>query len=181
MTCHEFDTRLAAYAAGTLGDADATAMERHASECDTCAVQMERLPHIPMSTFAPSLPADRRATTLMAVATRRAQRARTRWLGVAGALAAAALVVTISLPGPGPGHRGAVTSATNDTAPQGEMTAAQIAAAHAATEFEAIDAATRELQRALDAAPADQELRAFLASVSAQREQLQRRVRDART
>lgn len=181
MTCHEFDSRLAAYAAGTLSDADATAMERHASECEKCAMQLERLPHISASAYAPALPPDLRATTLTVVATRRRHKARTRWLGVAGALAAAALIVTITLTGRGPAHRGAEASAARDTAPPRELTAEQVAAARAATEFEAIDAAARELQQALDVAPADEELRAFLASVSAQREQLQRRVRDART
>jgi hypothetical protein len=58
-------------------------------------------------------------------------------------------------------------------------TAARVASAQAQAEFTALDDAAQELEVALAQTPNDRELRAFLASVRARRDELTRRVREA--
>ncbi len=58
-------------------------------------------------------------------------------------------------------------------------TAARVAIAQAQAEFEVLDNAAQELEAALTQTPNDRELRAFLASVRARRDELTRRVREA--
>lgn len=180
MTCHEFEAHVAAYAAGTLTSTDARTLERHASECDACCITLDRSTRRSDLVFAPPLPASLRGATLRAVGSARTRRGSTRWIGAGLALAAAALLAIWVASGT-PTVPATVAVAVADSAPAVATDPGALAADRAVSEFHAIDAAARELQSALDAAPADAELQAFLASVTAQRAELLRRVRDAKT
>ncbi len=178
MTCPDFDDQFDAYARGALRDDVATAIEQHAAGCAACAIRLERLPQADVSTFAPALPIELRDVTLAAVRQRRAQSTQYKWLA-GGLMAAAAVIAVLMIPrgtraGPG-------VVASGDSLVRSPVSATALAADRATTEFEAIDAAERELRTAIAAAPADAQLRAFLASVTAQREELRRRVEAAHT
>jgi Putative zinc-finger len=187
MNCRDVDAQLAAYAAGTLSEAEAWRLERHASTCATCEAVLTSTARPAVMVFAPQLPPELRAFTLHAVATdARARRTRSTWLTGVAALAAAAMLAFWLVPRASTVVPNAVDTnvlATNavDTMMQATVDAGALAAARATSEFDALDAATRELRTALDASPADPELQAFLKSVTAQREQLLRRVRDAKS
>ena len=168
-----------AYVAGALDERTARTVEEHAASCEACGDVLEALTRVSVADFAPLPPQESRERTLAAVRRRRAAR-RAPWWG--GALAAAAAVTAFAI-GPWRGdERGSTTPAAvavvevaGDSAPS----PATIAAARSASEFEALDAAARELQQALDATPDDDELRDFLASVRARRAELAQRVKDA--
>ena len=121
-----------------------------------------------------------RAATLSAVSASRTRRGRTRWIGAGAALAAAALLAIWISP-VAPTSPVSAVVAVVDSAPAIAADPGALAADRAVSEFDAIDAAARELQSALNAAPADAELQAFLASVTAQRAELLRRVQAAKT
>ncbi len=182
MTCRDFDAQLAPYIAGTLSEADAWRLERHASRCAACESVLATTVRPIVTVFAPAVPPELRASTLQAVATQtRARRWRSTWLASAGVLAAAAALAFWLVPRGSTVAPSGVARAGADTMSPATVDAGAHAAARATSEFDAIDAAARELRTALDASPADPELRAFLASVTAQREQLQRRVQDAKS
>ena len=179
MTCQDFDDQFDAYARGALRDDAAAVLEQHAAECATCAMRLERLPHVDVSMFAPALPIALREATLAGVRARRAQSTQRKWLG-GGLIAAAAVFAVLTIPRLTRGGAGVVAS-SGDSLVRPPASAAALAADRATTEFEAIDAAERELRTAIAAAPEDAQLRAFLASVNAQREDLRRRVEAAHT
>ncbi len=180
MTCHEFETQLDAYAHGTIDEEAAAALELHASECHACETRIDGLPRVSPVAFSPALPPGLRAVTLAAVEQTRVQRTRRRWV-VGAALAAAALITIVALPRLARVAAPGTVASAPHVAPRDQSLAGVLATERAVTEFNAIDAAARELRAALDAAPGDAQLRAFLASVTSQREQLRRRVEDART
>ncbi len=113
---------------------------------------------------------------------------RLRWAG--GVLLAVAATVLVFItqrqdPSSAPGASGPVSTVAADTprAVDPAMTAMQAVAsfaeAEARPEFVALDAAARELEAALAAAPGDRELRAFLTAVRSRRDELSRRVKEA--
>lgn len=179
MTCQDFDDQFDAYTRGALRDDAARALEQHAAECAACAIRLERLPQVDVSTFAPALPIALRDVTLAVVRQRRAQSAQRKWLG-GGLIAAAAVIAVLMIPR-GTRRGPEVVASSGDSLARRPESATALAADRATTEFEAIDAAERELRSAIEAAPADAQLRAFLASVTAQREELRRRVEAAHT
>jgi vacuolar-type H+-ATPase catalytic subunit A/Vma1 len=122
-----------------------------------------------------------RAATLADVARRRARRTRVRWFGGTVAIAAAAALVLVAVSSRMPVPAAIASANARNTSARDQSAAGKLAAARALSELEAIDAASRELQSALAERPADQQLRAFLSSVTAQRDELQRRIRDAST
>ena len=60
-----------------------------------------------------------------------------------------------------------------------QRVSAQLAAERAQAEFRELDAAATEIESALAGSPADAELRAYLSSVRARRDELSRRVKEA--
>ncbi len=178
MTCQDFDDQIDAYARGALRDDLATAIEQHAAVCAACALRLERLPQVDLSAFAPALPLELRDVTLAVVRQRRARSTRYKWFA-GGLMAAAAVIAALMIPRGT--STGPVVVASGDSLVRSPVLATALAADHATTEFEAIDAAERELRTAIAAAPADAQLHAFLASVTAQREELRRRVEAAHT
>lgn len=180
MTCQDFDDQFDAYARGELRDDVATALEQHAAECAACAMRLERLRQVDVAMFSPALPAEVRDATLAAIRRQPAISVRGRWI-VSAIIAAAALLAFVTLPEWRRTRNAVFVSAPhNSVIPTGPVPAT-LATDIAKTEFQAIDAAERELLTALAAAPADAQLRAFLTSVKAQREELRRRVEAART
>ena len=185
MTCQEFERHAPAYLAGALSEADAREVEAHAASCAACEALLDSRTRRDLSAFAPALPPELRMQTLAAVRARSTARsAARRWW--AGGIAAAAAVVVLTL--------GVVRSVTHrssdlaDVAPAGAAvavvdgpaaTAATLAVRSSRGEFAALDEAARELEAALAATPDDAELRAFLASVTARRAELERQVKDA--
>lgn len=179
LRCADVTRLRDAYLAGTLDSRSARAVELHAAGCAECGDVLEALTRVGIADFAPVPTPDVRERTLAAVRRRRAARRAPWWGGALAAAAAAALFVA------GPWRDGAgdvagpppvtVAQAAPDSAPS----PATIAAARSASEFEALDAAARELQQAIDAAPGDDELRDFLAAVRARRAELAQRVKDA--
>ena len=189
MTCPQFDQQLAAYLAGELSEHDARALEAHASACDACEHRLEAATTVTAWSFAPPVPPGLRDDTLRAVRERRAQavtssRERRRWFGAFTGLAAAALLAIAVFSS----RRTPVAAADTTLAvalPDGRDTAMQLMAdvlsadSEARTEFAALDAAAAELRSAMEGAPNDPELRAFLAAVTDRRAELAQRVKDA--
>ncbi|HYW30945.1 MAG TPA: zf-HC2 domain-containing protein [Gemmatimonas sp.] len=198
--CAAFNVALAEYLAGRLDDADAEKVELHAVECARCEVLLERATRRSVASFAPVPADDLRATTLAAIASTtagagepRLREAQTpgvarRWrtgVGVVTLAAAAALVLTVMrrepVAPPGEDERIVQTSerpmlSDVNAVQQG---AARLANEGARAEFEALDEAARELERALEAAPGDNELRGYLSSVRSRRGELMERVKMA--
>ncbi len=182
MTCRDVDAQLAMYMAGTLSDDAARQLEQHAATCATCEAALDSATRRTAVVFTPALPPTLRDATLAAVATRsRTRRARVMALRGTAMLAAAAMLVVWLVPRGGPEVPSSVVTSSADTMAQAPLDAADLAAARATSEFDALDAATREIRAALEASPSDAQLQAFLASVTAQRAELMRRVRDAKT
>jgi predicted anti-sigma-YlaC factor YlaD len=181
MTCSECEASLGAYADGTMTEAAARALEAHAATCASCGAMLDALPRPALATFSPALPPALRDATLRAVASApQPHIARRRWFVAAAGMAAAALFAIWSGALRPRTDGRPVVIAANDSAAL-TVDAATLAAARATTEFDAIDAAERELRDALAAAPTDRELQAFLEAVAAQRAALLQRVKDART
>jgi Putative zinc-finger len=204
--CADFERQLPDYQAGRLSDADARHVEAHAASCETCEPRLDAITRRAFE-FAPPLPPTLRDQTLQAVQTRRSftvergtgvpRRQPRRWGaigGLAGLAAAAALAVFVINRGTGlPGFTrladsGAADSPIADTPATttariedvGMMqSAAQFAESQARSEFVELDAAAREIEAALAATPTDRELRTFLSTVRARRDELSRRVKEA--
>jgi hypothetical protein len=202
--CADFERQLPDYLAGRLSDADARQVEAHAASCETCEPRLDAMTRREF-VYAPPLPPTLRDQTLQAVHTRRSltveggSRAPThqprRWGAIGGlmGLAAAAVFAVFAInrdhdvPGaPSPADTGtvAVADTPNSTPARIEdvgmmQSAAQFAESQARSEFVELDAAAREIEAALAATPTDRELRTFLSTVRARRDELSRRVKEA--
>jgi hypothetical protein len=194
IRCDDLDRLLDAYLAGTLPESEAVALETHAASCARCEARLDAATRRPVDLSA-ALPATLREDTLRAVAVARGasprRAARTMrvpwaWAGGITSIAAAALVyvVTQRVEPTRPDvidstRRPVVATAPDTEVPSRERVAARLADQEAQSEFAALDAAGKELEAALAAAPADRELRAYLSSVRARRDELARRVKAA--
>ena len=194
MTCQEFETQIASYMDGSLSESQSLAVEEHASTCAVCDARLEGLSVRSTAGFAPALPAELRAQTLAAVATRRARahagtaakvqgpRVRPmRWVGAVAAFAAVAVLMVIARPREKQAQRIYADSSRAGVALPDTTSSAGLADERARPEFTALDDAARELRAALAASPDDPQLRDFLATVNARRAELERRVKDARS
>ena len=179
LHCSEMLALRDAYLSGALDERGARRVEAHAAGCPECGDALDGLTRLHIDAYSPVPPASARTRTLAAVRRRRTVR-RAPWWG--GALAAAAVLALFAT-----GlwrERGSVPQPVPATPPVSDAidraaTPAAIAEARSASEFQALDDAARELQRALDASPGDDELRDFLAAVRARRAELSQRVKDA--
>lgn len=204
--CADFERQLPDYLAGRLSDADARHVEAHAASCATCEPRLDALTQRQF-VYAPTLPPTLRDQTLQAVHARRSFTVQPgagapshqprRWGaigGLAGLAAAAVLAVFVINRGTDlPGTTRLADSGLADspivdtpaTTPAriedvGMMqSAARFAESQARSEFVELDAAAREIEAALAAAPTDRELRTFLSTVRARRDELSRRVKEA--
>lgn len=199
MSCATLEQELPAYLRGELSDARAGELEAHAAGCTECEVRLEqatRLGH-PLTVPAPD---DLRGAVLHAVQAQGSWRATTvlagpwrRRAGVATLAVAATLAIIVArrefMDG-GASTRvvdtialGPSTAPSSDAAPSQasgmQQLSAQLAAQRAQAEFRELDAAAREIESALAGSPADVELRAYLSSVRARRDELSRRVKEA--
>lgn len=192
MSCDDLDRALPDYLAGALSEREALALERHAASCARCEARLDAATRRPVSLELPDALRDGlRKDTLRAVASSRTARSASRtwmWAGGVTTMAAAALVFIVMRGTiPSDGSPGAVDSARGpdavfadmDEVPARARVAARLADQEARSEFAALDAAAREIEAALAAAPADRELRAYLSSVRARRDELARRVKAA--
>lgn len=204
--CAAFHASLRAYLAGRLDEADAERLESHAAACARCEAILDSATRRAVTSFAPQMPTELRATTLAAVAAAVTAAAsgvasgatpgvrqlhpsrRAGGWRVGGSVmllaAAAALALTVvrrdtPLRGPDEG-----IAAANDAPVLSDVNAVQQGAMRLATEgakaeFESLDAAARELERALQSTPDDPELRSYLAAVRSRRDELTQRVKMA--
>lgn len=182
MTCDAVDAVLRAYVANTLDDRTAEAIEAHVSQCARCEAVLEEATRIDVTAFAPPLPADVRASVLAARPVGAPARSNP-WMrpvvAVAALAAAATLYVTTSR---APSREPSRTIAS-DPAPAATVdavvAASTLASQQAASEFRSLDAAAQELEAALEAAPDDREMRAYLDAVQARRAELAEKVAEA--
>jgi len=207
--CHLLERRLADYLAGSLPEDVAVALEAHAAQCPACEARFEAATRRALSFAPELPPGLRDSTLRAVATRRSgADRAATshversvRWRAGGGmaALAAAAVLIVFVLTrvdrreaATGGGRlvdtaRVATVAADSPVtdAPRmdGEIgpmqSASRIAESQARSEFAELDAAARELEAALAASPTDRELRGFLSTVRARRDELSRRVKDA--
>ncbi len=169
MTCAEFAERLDGWLAGILSETDARAVEQHAAECASCGELLEarnRPLDLPREVMPP--PA-LRGITLQAVARRRRLRSWRRGLLSAAGIAALALLTLLSRP--------RVKSASDFPGAGQEL----LARAHARPEFGELDAAERDIERALRDHPGDADLTEALQRIRRQREELQHLVSQVRS
>ncbi len=194
VSCQDVRARLAVYLAGELTEAEARAIETHASECADCEGLLDEATRVPVHAFAPPLPVELRDRTLAAVSARAANasspavlpsiatgtrtRSAARWIVVASTVAAAAVVFMMVRPSfePSPRH----TDSTFAVAPS-QGTPADLADVSARPEFAELERAANELKAELTKTPNDVELQAFLEAVNTRRIELERRVKDARS
>ena len=194
IRCDDLDRSLDDYLAGSLSESEAVALETHAASCARCEARLEAATRKPVE-FSAALPATLREDTLRAVAAARGGSSRQavrplrvpwKWAGGITAIAAAALVYVVTQRAD-PTQPSLIDSTRNPavaTAPDTEVSSreravARLADQEAQSEFAALDAAGKELEEALAAAPTDRELRAYLSSVRARRDELARRVKAA--
>jgi predicted anti-sigma-YlaC factor YlaD len=167
MTCAEFNVRYPAWLAGTLSDVDARAVEQHAAECVECGARLDASSRLGALSPEIAPPAELRAVTLRAVAQRRAAVRWRRTASAIAALAAVAILVVVEWPRNRP--------ASESPVPGREV----LAVARARPELAALDAAERDVERALRAAPADSSLASDLVRIRRQRDAMQRLVAEA--
>lgn len=194
ITCQQLDRALGDYLAGRLPASEAAGLEWHAGTCARCEGVLESVTQR-ATTFEPTLPPALRETTLRQVRAMALGRRRTARIGFTSLAAAAVLTIVFSqwraandnpaadMPTVASGDVAAESLSRPADLPSvvdGRMGAASfLAETHAETEFAELDAAARELEEALKATPADRELREFLRTVNARRDELTRRVREA--
>ena len=166
MNCDEFDRLFDRYLAGELTEAEALAVEAHASQCERCERRLDAATAIREVVPVLMPPAHVRARVLGAAAAGRRTAMRRRWL-VGAAAAAAVAAVGLSI-GPERKHAFDVRSATH-----------LFAIDRAKPEFEELDRAARELESALRESPDDPELKQYLATVNDRRDALTRRISEA--
>ena len=200
MTCEAMTRLLAQYVAGTLDNATNVRLEAHASLCSACEARLELVTSAAANNAANALrsrgdhaavPGGVRDRVLRHVASdhRKVERpelvgttadrsrrglASSRRLWSGGLLtfaAAAALFVAV--------RREPAASPSPAAVAGRDALVARIADEGARSEFVELDVATRELEAELAKTPADRDLRAYLSSVRARRDELERRVKDA--
>jgi len=193
-TCTHLDDALAEYLAGRLPDREAAAIEQHASTCARCEGVLDRTTQR-VHHFEPTLPSAVRDATLRQVRAKALGRQRTARIGWTSLAAAAVLTIgfsqwravndspAVDMPTVASGDVAAESLSRAADGPrvvEGRMGAASfLAETQAEAEFAELDAAARELEDALRTTPADRELREFLRTVNARRDELTRRVREA--
>lgn len=196
MTCADVDVALDAYLSGAMDDARAAAVETHVAGCARCEAMLEQATRLDVSAFAPAMPDDLKARTLAAVAERpraatsaavtRAGRTWRMWSAVAACAAVVTVAVLRSTPATPETVVDSVASAAtvpeiDETMPQATMLrgARSMAQQQAASEFESLDAAAREIDAALEAAPDDREMRAYRDAIRARRAELADKIAEA--
>jgi anti-sigma factor RsiW len=169
MTCTFPAEQIDAWLAGTLTEAEAAGVERHAAECGVCAALLDAGTHLDSLSRELPPPPVLRAATLGLIARRRARRTRWRWLAGTGAIAATiALLLSIR---PASKSAGGVASG-------GQVVNAMT---HARPDFAALDAAEHEVLDALRSHPGDPGLDNALNRIRRQRDELHRIVLEARS
>ncbi len=194
--CGAVDAALTDYLAGRLRERDAERLEAHAAGCARCERVLELGTRIPIADFTPPLPDAVRGPVLAAISARpHSTQSRTavariaswRWPITGGALLAAAAAIFFARSSSTSELRTESTRASIDSpamAPSYNGNAAmesasRLASDQARTEFESLDAAAREIERALQSSPGDAQLRAYLSAVRARRGELMQRVKEA--
>lgn len=199
MTCAALEQELPAYLRGELPDVRVEQLELHAAGCAHCEARLEQATRLTQPLVVPT-PDDLRRAVLQEVQAQRHARTTTRMAGswrlrawvATGAVAAtlAIMIVRREFTGNQAGTGVADTIALGtSTAPTPDdvltqasgmqRVSAQLAAERAQAEFRELDAAATEIESALAGSPADAELRAYLSSVRARRDELSRRVKEA--
>jgi hypothetical protein len=142
-TCHELDTDLGRYLAGSLPEPDALRLEEHAGDCAHCGAILEMATRLPvrLPTEVPP-PPTLRAATLAAVSRRRGRLRVARWL-VPPAIAAT-MMLGFALTRPG--------DETATGRAQGSESPLAMAVSRAQPEFRAIESARSEVERAMERA-----------------------------
>ncbi len=200
ITCETLEQQLADYLADALPQSAAEQLEAHAASCARCEVRLEAATRRPLL-VASALPPSLRDDTLRAVQARRVKPRALRnvshawrWRsGLAVAAAAALLVVLVNRdvsdqvvenPIGGAETVGAVVDSPGVASAYDGVgmrrSAARLADDGARSEFAELAAAAGELEVALAATPDDRQLRAFLSTVRARRDELARRVKEAK-
>ena len=195
MTCDELERALDDYQRGALSPHDASRIETHAAHCAVCerridAWSTQALPVL--SAFAPALPPSARDAVMRAITAPRdttvvsvRSRAARTWRGTVVLAAAAVLVLatwnrwsppSIS-PATAPVNAPVATESIDENS--ASRSSRQLADNEARSEFAELDAAAREIETALTSSPDDAELRAYLSSVRARRDELASRVKRA--
>ena len=194
--CATFDATLPDYLAERCTDREADAVEAHAAACARCEAMLDGATQVAVTSFAPPIPERVRASTLATIAAMpphtagrltAAFRSAPRWrLGAGLALmAAAAAIVIVARPADYGVRR--PPNQLEVAAPAAQLygrnaamqRAAQLASDRARGEFESLDAAAQELERALQVDPGDAGLRDYLSAVRARHSELMHRVKEA--
>lgn len=201
LSCSDVTSLLASYAAGTVDDAVAHAVEWHGAHCRRCEPLIENAlataPHVrgtsdAMLDITPYVPfggpdaeALRRRTLAQLKPLRPRRQHAPAWTVGVGVLLAASLILLTR----GPEGERATSDDGGEKASADSMwsqfpgatsapmrTAVRLAQRHSAAEFAALDTAIREVDRAIAAAPAAEELREFRVALDARRRELETRV-----
>ncbi|MGH7524715.1 MAG: zf-HC2 domain-containing protein [Gemmatimonadales bacterium] len=162
MTCTFPSEQVDAWLAGTLTEAEAAAVERHAAACPLCAARLDAGTRFDPLARELSPPAALRASILDLVAKRRARRNRWRWAAGAGAIAATVAILLSIRP-----HSRSATTVPGDTHAVNATTRAQ-------PDFAALDAAEHDVLDALRSHPEDAGLVDALNRIRRQRDELHR-------
>lgn len=199
MTCAALEQELPAYLRGELSDVRVEQLEQHAAGCAHCEVRLEQVTRLTQPLVVPA-PDDLRRAVLQEVQAQRMARTTTlmagpwrrrAWVATCAVAATVAIMIarrdftgsdigtgavdTIALgPSAAPTSDDVLTQASGM-----QRVSAQLAAERAQAEFRELDAAATEIESALAGSPADAELRAYLSSVRARRDELSRRVKEA--
>ncbi len=167
IDCTALDAHLADYLAGRLDDATASALERHAGECDRCAALLEARTRLDV-TLPPELdPPPALRAAILAHPPRRRPARRVRWL-VPPALAA---MLLLGLMFTRPVTKGAQGRPV-------ENVPGAMAASRADGEFARLATARGEVAAALRASPGDRALQDALDRLDNQRRTLENIVRE---
>jgi len=169
MNCAEWDRQLEAWLTGALPERDALEFERHAAECAACGERLDQLSRVSGVPRDIAPPGTLRSATMRAVAARRPAARIRRTLGALAGIAAVALLAMLLRP---------ARKSASDFPGAGQVL---MAMEHARPEFAELDAAERDLVRALSDRPEDPELASSLARVRRQREALRELVQQARS
>jgi hypothetical protein len=167
ITCAACDAQVDAYLGGRLSEAEAAALELHASECDRCGPMLESRTRLPLALSVEVAPDPlHRERVLAQVHRRRGRRRATWWVPVA---VAAGLVLAFGLMRP---------PVKSGQGPAIAGSPAAIAAERADGEFQQLDAARAELRDALAKSPRDPMLLRALERLDAQRKSLENLVQE---
>jgi hypothetical protein len=189
LTCAQCARALTAYCSGALSEQEAAAVEWHAAHCAHCEAELEAATRLPPSLLSVDTPPELRGQLLQVVSasssvasaahrhrTKQENRTPLRWWRptlLASALAAAVLIVVIWRP---PQPELVDGEPTANASIDGVRTMAR---SQAASEFESLAAAAKEIDDALRAAPDDREMQSYRDAVQARRAELAERVEAA--